>query len=365
MKKICIISGNIYKFGGEQATNVMLANMLAGIPGYEVTFVSIFKTGDTPCYDFDSRIIQKNVFGTQFAFKKHLARTFIGMRRFFKSSSPYDLVITWTNYSIYLSFILPKKTKTIYWDHLGFSVGKPFGLTWLGRRFAARFGDAVVAITKKNKDGYIEHVRKINRLEMIYHGTKCRVRENVYNSSSKKIISCGRLNYQKGFDILVEVADLVFKRHPDWQWHIYGEGEDRKALEKKIAEYGIGRNLVLKGYCSDLESVYKDYSFYVMTSRFEGLPVALVEATAKSLPIVSFNCPTGPDEIVDDSKTGFIVDCFDKEKMAEKICELIENQQLREEFSEAAAKRFSMFSYESFARNWSELIASVLETPSK
>ena len=96
------------------------------------------------------------------------------------------------------------------------------------------------------------------------------------NINSKQIVSVGRLTYQKGFDILCDVAKDVLSKNPDYKWIILGDGEDKEKLQSKIKEYNLQDRLILKGKVSNVEDYYENSALYVMTSRFEGLPMTLL-----------------------------------------------------------------------------------------
>ena len=106
----------------------------------------------------------------------------------------------------------------------------------------------------------------------------------------------------------------------------------------------------------NINNIYPKHSIYVMTSYFEGLPLVLLEAKKFKLPIVSFNCPTGPSEIVRHGINGFIIDNFNVNEMANKICDLIENEKLRWEFSCNANLDVDKFSKDVILEKWMKLI---------
>ena len=110
------------------------------------------------------------------------------------------------------------------------------------------------------------------------------------------------------------------------------------------------------GNVRGIENIYPNHGIYVMTSRYEGLPLVLLEAKQYGLPIVSFNCPTGPSEIVLDGKNGYLIDNFDTEEMSNKICELIESEELRENFSGNSMNDTEKFSKEKILQQWIQLI---------
>ena len=177
-----------------------------------------------------------------------------------------------------------------------------------------------------------------------------------YDVESKKIISAGRLVNIKGFDMLIDVASKVFDKHPNWEWHIYGEGELREELEEKIARNGLQQHLKLMGRTDKLLELYKNYALFVLTSRYEGLGMVNIEAHGAHLPIVSFNCPFGPGEIIKNDINGYLVECFDIEKMADKINFLIENKDKRIEMSQNTMIDKEKFSMDNVIKKWKEIL---------
>ena len=102
--------------------------------------------------------------------------------------------------------------------------------------------------------------------------------------------------------------------------------------------------------------IYKNYSIYVMTSYREGLPLVLLEAKANSLPIVSFDCLTGPSEIVRDGVDGYLIECYNEGKMVDKLSKLIENPCLRKEFSDKSRENLDKFGKNKIIKQWETLI---------
>lgn len=182
-----------------------------------------------------------------------------------------------------------------------------------------------------------------------------------YNNNTMKIMTVGRIEYDKGIEELIEVAKLVFLKHSDWQWHIYGDGkiEYINKIIKILKDNRLEDNIILKGKSNNIYELYNNYSLFVMTSHHEGLPMVLLEAKAKKLPIVSFDINSGPSDIIRDGIDGFLINPFDCQKMADKICELIENPELRQKFSDNAHGNIDKFSKEKIIKQWCDLIDSL------
>lgn len=143
--------------------------------------------------------------------------------------------------------------------------------------------------------------------------------KTVYNSTSHKIVAAGRLSKQKNHKMMIDAVKEVSKKFADVSLDIYGVGELEQSLNDYIKDSGMERNIRLRGRSSELYNVYKDADLYVMTSDYEGMPNALAEAMAIGLPCVSTDCKTGPCDLIDDGKNGFLVPCNDVETLSQKI----------------------------------------------
>ena len=130
-------------------------------------------------------------------------------------------------------------------------------------------------------------------------------------------------------------------------------------LEKKIKEYHLEGRLVLTGNQKEMSHYYQDSSFFVMTSRYEGLPMTLLEAKSYQLPIVSFDCQTGPAELILSSENGYLVDMGDCKMMEQKVTELIENPSLRVRFSSNTLKDIKRFEMDEVIRKWIKLFHQI------
>ncbi len=181
------------------------------------------------------------------------------------------------------------------------------------------------------------------------------------NLNSKRVIAIGKLDEQKGYDYLLEAWKLVHARHADWQLDIFGQGPWREKLEACIEENALGDSAFLHGTTTDVKSEYLKSAFYVMSSRYEGLPMVLIEAMACGLPLVSFDCECGPREVIKEGENGFLVPMGNVEKLAGAICRLIEDGKLRERMSVKAKEYASRYSLENIMPKWMNLFNELIE----
>ena len=143
----------------------------------------------------------------------------------------------------------------------------------------------------------------------------------------KQIITVGRLSEQKGFDLLVSAWSYITKKHPDWEIHLYGEGELENELKKSITQNGIEDSFIIHKPVKNIKEKYLESSIYVMSSRFEGFGMVLIEAMACGVPCISFDCPHGPSYIIKDGEDGILVENGNVERLAEAMSTLITYRQ--------------------------------------
>lgn len=231
------------------------------------------------------------------------------------------------------------------------------------RFWSACVAHKVVVLTEKTRRDYIEKFHlKENKVECIYNWISEEIGEakKSYDCSSKKILTVGRLGKEKGYDLLVEVAKKILPTHQDWQWHVYGSGEMRQMLEEKIEEYRLEDQLILKGNVDHAYRYYSDYAFLVLPSYREGLPLVLLEALELGLPMVSFDIETGPNEIIEDGKNGYLIPPYDLEQMGQRMTELMEDVSRRKAFSTYEGNK-DKFSKNTILKQWIRLIEGLHE----
>jgi glycosyltransferase involved in cell wall biosynthesis len=210
---------------------------------------------------------------------------------------------------------------------------------------------------------FSDHFKISCKLDYIYNPID-KGSNNKYDLNSKKIVSIGHIRKIKNFLVIPDVARCVFDKHPDWTWEIYGSYRTERneelnyynELKAKIEEYGLKDKVILCGRTDDTSSVYDSAAIYVMTSLQEGLPMVLLEAKAHNLPIVSFDIETGPEEIVDDCVNGYLIEPYDVERMAERICDLIKDEKLRGYFSKNTILGQERFLPDGIIEKWSMLL---------
>ena len=178
--------------------------------------------------------------------------------------------------------------------------------------------------------------------------------------NEKVVISMGRLHHVKNFSSLINAFSQVVKKHSDWILRIYGDGELKQALHDQINQAGLQDNVFLMGFSNDMATALRQSSIFAFSSLVEGFALVIVEAMECGLPVVSYQCPCGPKDIITDGKDGFLVPVNDEHLLAERICSLIEDETLRRQMAVAAKSRAQHYHVENIAQRWMDLFNEVI-----
>ncbi|WP_084961074.1 glycosyltransferase [Thermoactinospora rubra] len=175
------------------------------------------------------------------------------------------------------------------------------------------------------------------------------------------VVAAGRLVSQKGFDLLIPAFGQVVRRHPDWRLRIFGTGPRGDRLQALIDELGLGEHVRLMGRTAAMDRELARASVFVLSSRFEGLPMVMIEAMSHALPVVAFDCPTGPADVLTDGEDGVLVPPQDVDALAAALDRLLADRDLRVRMGAAAAVTARAYSPEVVMPMWEELFERLLE----
>ncbi len=177
----------------------------------------------------------------------------------------------------------------------------------------------------------------------------------------KRVIAVGRYVYQKGFDLLLQVWAKVEKSFPDWELYIYGSG-NRSPYECIVEELEIDKSRChLEGPSMDIQEEYLNSSIFAFSSRFEGFGMVLVEAMACGLPVISFDCPYGPKDIISNGEDGILISKGNVGDFSKALAELMDNKLLRVRLSVMGRKHVERFRIEHIANQWKTLFEKMYE----
>lgn len=178
---------------------------------------------------------------------------------------------------------------------------------------------------------------------------------------NKQLISVGRLDKVKGFDVLIDIFNMFQKKYPDWSLHIVGDGTEKINLQNKIIELHLEHKIFLCGNKGqdELEDEYLNSSIFLMTSFSESFGLVLIEAASYGLPLIAFDSAKGATEIIENNKNGFLVENRNNEEFVNKIYELIKNSEEKENFSNYSLEVAKKFSKEKVEKMWNEFLSSL------
>jgi len=175
----------------------------------------------------------------------------------------------------------------------------------------------------------------------------------------KVFVAAGRLVEQKGFDLLIEAFARIAERHPDWSLEIYGTGPLEGELRDQLTRAGLESRVVLAGWADDFNAVLARSSVFVLSSRYEGFPNALLDAMAHGCACVGFSCESGPEEIIEHEENGLLVEAESVSELADQMSIVAGDVELRTQLGGAAMRVSERFSHSQFISAWDELIAAL------
>lgn len=181
----------------------------------------------------------------------------------------------------------------------------------------------------------------------------------------RAVVAAGRLTPQKGFDLLISAFALVTADHPEWVLEIYGGGPDEQALSEQVEQAGLRNIVTLPGAIGHLGEVMAQTAVFVLSSRYEGLPMVLLEAMAKQMAVIAYDCPTGPREIITNAVDGLLIPPQDVHALAAGLRELMSDASLRARLGAGAAVQAGHHDLTDIGELWTRLLDDLPDrTPS-
>jgi glycosyltransferase involved in cell wall biosynthesis len=380
--KITILIANAYAMGGTVRTCLNLAGFLAR--SHEVEIISVQRLANRPFFPFppgvEVRVVddqRDRPLGGRAGRVRALLRpyrsrlVFPGDLRIANSSTLWtdlmllrrlwgarDGVVMGTRPSLNLVALLLRRrgVTVIGQEHMNLETHTPQRLAEIARRYPAL--DALAVLTERDRDTYARALDNGVRLERIPNAAPA-LDAPAPTLDRPVVVAAGRLTLQKGFDLLIPAFAQVTARHPDWTLRICGDGPQRGRLVRLIIEHGLSNNVLLMGAVDRLDLQMAQASMYVLSSRYEGLPMVMIEAMTIGLPVVSFDCPTGPGDVIEDGRSGVLVPDGDVDALAAAMLAVIEDPDRRRALGAGAAARARDFALESIGARWEALIAEL------
>lgn len=359
IKKVVLVITSLSSGGAERVIS-NLANHLAK-KGYQIAIVTYYseKLDWYPLAGSIKRIVighspSKN----KLEFIINFCRKIVVLRKTIVGINP-DVIISFlteVNVTTILSTIGLRK-KTIISERIDPTMHRDVLLFWkFLRRLTYPLATKLIVQTKS----IAKYYRKWRNLDIavIPNSAPLLVKSGIEESNFQKpfILAIGRLVSQKGFDLLIKSFAQIAQKYPNWNLVIIGEGEKRQELERLVSRLGLNNRIILPGRVKNTQEVLRHGDIFVLSSRYEGFPNVLLEAMACGLPVISFNCPSGPAEIIRHNYDGILVSPENIEQLSLAMEKLMGNKLLRQTIAKNAPQVRERFSEEKVMKQWEELI---------
>ncbi|MDR6193708.1 glycosyltransferase family 4 protein [Siphonobacter sp. SORGH_AS_0500] len=353
--RICFYIDTLNGTGGTERLTATLSNYLVSI-GVNVYIISK-RGGNKSFYQLDDRINIYSIYTDLDIniYKKYL--TTIKIYRSIIAEIKPDFIIN-VGVNLCLETIpasLGKHSKIISWEHFNAKVYHNFYVNYLSKLLASKFSDKIVVLTDEDRI-YYQQKFHAKRVLVISNPVPIDVGGHEYNSQSKCVLNIGRLTNQKGIDLLIKAWEIVNKKHPDWKLRIVGEGDQKEQLYQQVNDLILSDSIEFVAPSLHVIDHFKEAALFVMSSRYEGLPLILIEAKCFGLPIVSFDCDTGPRQIIINKQDGILIEPQNYIKLADAIIDLMGNVNLRINYSKMAIIDGKRFAPSIFYDNWKTLL---------
>lgn len=375
--KIVYCADTIYTFGGLEIVTILKANALARVPGNQVWIVVTDNK-----YSTITRLEKVNVLDLAVHYYEHENKGYwyavmdnLRMRKIHRqrlenilNDIQPDIAISTGKLTKFFLPTLKVRSNPVFIrelhtaknykmhnavtlrDKLVAKVGQIFDYGWKIKQY-----DKIVVLTEADKIGSWAKWDKVVAIpNPITHEP-----EAFSTLENKVAIAAGRLTNIKNFCSLINTWAKVIQRHPDWTLQIWGEGDFRNRLEKKIQEMGLTKHVFLMGYTDNTLSQMAKASLFVSSSISEGFSLATVEAMAVGLPAVAYNGHGGLRYVLHDGVTGILVPLNDEDTFAEKICLLIEDEELRRKMGQAALEEVKRYQVDEIVKLWMQLFTEL------
>ncbi|MEN5014974.1 glycosyltransferase [Erwinia sp. Eh17-17] len=344
MKRIVLVIKDAYSYAGTEN----ICNFMSECLGeqHEVTVYSLEGSGE-PFYPFSQ--VQQIV---SFAGEKNPLKAVVRQihQQQFDSVFLISMGRLSVMFALHSMMSLKKKTARVYaCEHVAInSFSKPIKLL---KYLTLRYYDRVIVLTDKDHqvfNGWNIASKTIPN-PVVYKNLQRTTRH-------RQALAVGRLDHQKGFDLLLDIWQGFVVNNPDWTLVIAGDGELKDALVAQAARLNISDSVNFVGRVSNINDYYRDSDMALMTSRYEGLPLVLLEAKSWSLPVVAYDCPTGPQEIIHHQQDGFLVAMNDKARFIESMNRLAHDDEMFYAMSAATQKTALRFDGKVIKESWLSLV---------
>jgi len=356
--KIHLIISSLRSGGAERVVSILANSFVKN--NHDISIIT-FSEGDK--YELDKRIKRYQLHKNLPVFNYVLCRGFINLTTFYaKKNNRPDIICSHINRMGLVTIPIAKwyGIKIISSEHTNHTFEKKTLdklFTW---NVLYKMAETITVLTSYDLDFF---KRKNSNTVVMPNPNSFTPIKKQNSHREKTIIAIGDLDRYdiKGFDNLIEIAAHLKNKFPDWKVKIVGDGNSgKKFLENLIHKNKLGNFVELLGYRDDIKDLLRQSAIFILTSRYEGLPMALMEATTQGTACISYDCISGPSDILTHNKNGFLIENQNKAKMLESLTKLMNDESLRLQLGSNAIAASSNFSTERIAEKWEKLFEEIL-----
>jgi len=375
--RIRILLQNAYGMGGTIRTALNLAGHLAA--RYDVEIVSVIRNVERPFFAFppgvtvitaDDRTVRRGPaarllsrFPSVLTPRRDVTApsvslwTDLCLARTLWSGREHVLIGTKPVHNMLIAEVAPRSVIKIGQDHMNLTAYKPWLRAGIARSYPRL--DLLTVLTRASLEAFAELLGGERPRIVQVPNAVPELNGGPADLDRKVIITAGRLTWQKGYDMLVRAYAQVAPHHPDWELRIFGSGPRHEQIKALIDEHDLHEHVRLMGRSTDLGVELAKASVCVLSSRFEGMPMVILEAMSKGLPTVAFDCPTGPAELIAHEVNGLLVPPKDVDALAATLRRIIADEELRHRLGEQARRAAEAYALPVIGARWEELIEEV------
>ena len=282
--------------------------------------------------------------------------TDVALLRFLRSVGDGVVVGTRPGLNLAIARFARRSVVRVGQDHMNLGSYKPGLRAAIARAY--RRLDMVTALTQGSVGEYAALLEGRTRVEWVPNAAPDMGGLRA-DTDAKRVVAAGRLARRKGFDRLLRAWARVAQGRAGWELWIFGAGPEKPRLRALARELGVDAGVRLAGQTSRMAEELAASSLFALSSRREGFPMVLLEAMGVGLPVVAFDCPTGPRDIVSDGVDGYVVPDGDVAALAAALAELMDDAGRRRRFGAAAVEKAARFERAAIAARWETLLGEL------
>tara|TARA_R110000765_G_scaffold168384_3_gene273402 strand:+ start:18960 stop:20042 length:1083 start_codon:yes stop_codon:yes gene_type:complete len=323
--------------------------------------IKLITFNDDEAYNISSNVTKVKLHKSKI--KNHTIRSFVSLLRFYvKKKNRPDVLISFMPKTNLVAILVGNfyRIKVIISEHTNHKADNIGETKWI-RELFYRYANCTTVLTKFDVPYYKAHGANVSVMP-----NPIILPEKVleYRSRQKNILIAGSLNRytQKGFDSLLYILSPLLHANPEWTLTIAGEGEyGEGVLKNLVKDLNLTQKVVFPGFCENIENLMQNSQIYILCSQYEGLPMGLMEALSNGMACISYNCVSGPSELIENEKNGLLVENQNAKAMQDGLKRLILDGTLREKLASNAHSSVHKFSLENILNKWLLLISNIIE----